>query len=90
MPSKPSSLSVLIGLQFLAGCARTSEPKVVTKIETRTIEVPPSLLKCMPEPQAREAWTSQRQVALYLVRLSEAGQDCRLKLEAVRKLLASQ
>src|SRR5690606_2433927 len=30
---------------------------------------------------------TQRDVALFLIKLAEAGEDCRLKLEAVRKLI---
>jgi len=62
-------------------------PQVVTKIETREMAVPATLLTCMPEPEAREVWHSQKQVALYLIRVSEAGEDCRQKLDGVRRLL---
>lgn len=75
----------VIALVALAGCATTE--RVVPKVETRTLEVPPSLLRCMPEPEAKAAWRTQRDVALFLIKLAEAGEDCRLKLEAVRKLL---
>ncbi|MBP0439917.1 hypothetical protein [Tianweitania sediminis] len=57
------------------------------RVETRTLEVPPSLLQCMPEPQARAAWRTQRDVALFLIELAEAGEDCRVKLDAVRKVM---
>lgn len=72
---------------ILPGCQTT---KVVTKIEYQRVEVPESLLKCLPEPEAKAAWTKQRQVALYLVRLSDAGEDCRLKLAAMKRILDSQ
>lgn len=72
---------------ILPGCQTT---KTVTKIEYQKLEVPESLLKCLPEPEAKTAWTKQRQVALYLVKLSEAGEDCRLKLAAVKKILDGQ
>lgn len=74
-------------LLLISGCAHKSEPQVVTKVETRQIEVPDALLSCMPEPEAREVWNSQKQVALYLIRVSEAGEDCRQKLDGVRRLL---
>lgn len=79
------SFGVIVAVVALAGCTTTE--RVIPKVETRTLEVPPSLLRCMPEPQARDAWRTQRDVALFLIRLAEAGEDCRLKLEAVRKLL---
>ena len=74
----------LIGLLLLAGCANV---KTVPVVETRSLDVPPSLLRCMPEPEARAAWRGQRYVALFLIRLAEAGEDCRVKLEAVGKLV---
>lgn len=82
------AFAVIIAVLALAGCATTE--RVVPRIETRTVEVPPSLLRCMPEPQARAAWASQRDVALFLIKLAEAGEDCRLRLEAIRKLLEKQ
>lgn len=80
------SFAVIIAVVALAGCS-TTRSVIVPQVETRIVEVPPSLLRCMPEPQARDAWRTQRDVALFLIRLAEAGEDCRLKLEAVRKLL---
>lgn len=69
---------------ILSACQTT---RTITKIEYQKIQVPESLLKCMPEPEAKAAWTTQRQVALYLVRLAEAGEDCRLKLAAVKRVM---
>lgn len=70
-----AAFAVVLLVLALAGCQTTSTA------------VPASLLRCMPEPQAREAWRTQRDVALFLIEVAEAGEDCRLKLEAVRKLL---
>lgn len=36
-----------------AGC-QTVQPKVVERVVQWRVEIPPSLLECMPEPQARE------------------------------------
>lgn len=72
---------------LLSGCAHKSEQQIVRHVETRQLEVPAALLTCMPEPQAREVWKTQKDVALYLVRISEAGEDCRQKLDGVRRLL---
>jgi hypothetical protein len=73
---------------LISGCAHKSEPQIVTKVETRELAVPELLLTCMPEPEAREVWKTQKEVAMYLVRVSEAGEDCRQKLDGVRRLLA--
>lgn len=72
---------------LISGCTHRSEPQIVTKVETRQMAVPEALLTCMPEPEAREVWNSQKQVAMYLIRVSEAGDDCRQKLDGVRRLL---
>jgi hypothetical protein len=73
---------------LVSGCAHKSQPQVVTKVETREMTVPEALLTCMPEPEAREVWKSQKDVALYLVRMSEAGEDCRQKLGGVKRLVS--
>lgn len=75
--------ALIIMLFAIAGC-QTTQPRIVTKVEYVRVEIPPQLLSCMPEPQARAAWKTQRQVALYLIKLSEAGEDCRVKLAAVK------
>ncbi|MCX2696257.1 hypothetical protein OPR82_05630 [Brucella sp. YY2X] len=84
-------MKMLIGFStailLISGCAHKPAVEVVTKIETRQIAVPEALLTCMPEPEAREVWKSQKDVALYLIQVSEAGEDCRQKLDGVRKIL---
>lgn len=72
---------------LISGCAHKPAIEVVTKIETRQIAVPEALLSCMPEPEAREVWKSQKDVALYMIQVSEAGEDCRQKLYGVRRLV---
>ncbi len=73
-----AAFAVVLLVLTLAGCQTTSTA------------VPVSLLRCMPEPQATETWRTQRDVALFLIEVAEAGEDCRLKLEAVRKLIESR
>jgi hypothetical protein len=75
---------------LISGCAHNPAVEVVTKVETRQIEVPEALLTCMPEPEARRVWKSQKEVALYLIGVSEAGEDCRQKLDGVRRLISEQ
>lgn len=48
---------------------------------------PPSLLTCMPEPKAREVCKTQHDFPMLLVKMAEAGEDCRVKLESVKMLL---
>lgn len=72
---------------LLSACAHKSQPQIVKQVVTRQLEVPAALLVCMPEPEAREVWKTQKDVALYLVRISEAGDDCRQKLDGVRRML---
>ena len=72
---------------LISGCAHKPATEYVTKVETRQMAVPEALLTCMPEPEAREVWKSQKEVAMYLIRVSEAGEDCRQKLDGVRRLL---
>ena len=87
-----SSLKIIAGILIimaLAGC-KTTEPRVVTTVVERHIEIPPSLLKCLPEPVAAEVWKLSSDAALYMNTLADAGQDCRSKLAAVKRLLSTQ
>lgn len=49
------------------------------------LEIPPVLLDCLesPEPPAGD---TQRDVAEFMIRLWDAGEDCRSKLAAVKAL----
>lgn len=51
--------------------------------------VSPALLSCarQPESPAEVAGATQRDVALYIVDLAAAGDDCRSKLGSVRRIL---
>ena len=59
---------------------------MVTKVRYIRQEVPASLLDCAAQPLP-PAITSQRDVALYLLDLAEAGEDCRGKLAAVKGIV---
>lgn len=72
---------------ILMGCAHKQEQLVVKKIETRQLKVPESLLECMSQPEAAAAWKSQKDVAIFMLRLAEAGDDCRQKNGAIKRLL---
>lgn len=73
-------------LLLLASCT-TTKTVTVTEVVERRVEVPKSLLSCSPEPVAGTVWVTQKDVARYLVKLAEAGEDCRLKLAAVKRLV---
>lgn len=81
-----SALLLLISAAVLSGCTTTRTVPVV-EVRERRVEVPKSLLTCSVEPVAGSVWVTQRDVARYLVKLAEAGEDCRLKLAAVRRLV---
>jgi predicted secreted protein len=70
----------------VTGC-QTAKTVTVTEIVERRIEVPKTLLTCTEEPTAGTVWVTQKDVAKYLVKLAEAGEDCRLKLAAVKRLV---
>jgi len=73
----------------LSACTTTKTVPVV-EVRERRVEVPKSLLTCSSEPVAGSLWVTQRDIARYLVKLAEAGEDCRLKLAAVRRLVSEK
>lgn len=58
---------------------------MVTEVKYIRQEVPASLLDCAAQPVPPVI--SQRDVALYLLDLVEAGEDCRGKLAAVKGIV---
>ena len=71
----------------LMGCAAPA-PIVQTRIQVERVTVPASLLSCTPEP-AIDNITLQSQVADYIVRLQEAGADCRATVAAIAQIEAA-
>jgi len=67
-------------LPFLAAACTAPAPRV----EEVPVAPPATLLTCRAAPAAPRDAVLQSDVARYVVRLSEAGQDCRDKLGAVR------
>jgi hypothetical protein len=47
---------------------------------------PPGLLTCAAEPEAPDT-RSQREAALFVAELADAGQDCRDQLDRVRRFV---
>lgn len=81
---------LLLAVIAMSGCQSTPKEIVVEKVVERKVEVPNSLLTCSAEPETGSTWVSQRDVAQYLIKLAAAGQDCRAKLAAVRRLVLAQ
>lgn len=71
---------------ILSACQSAPKEIVVEKVVERKIEIPNSLLTCSAEPVAGSTWVRERDVAQYLVKLAAAGEDCRTKLAAIRRL----
>lgn len=89
-----AKLTALLPLSFallLAACANSPPAPRLEVIEAPTVEVPPTLLTCPDEPETPEPdLATQRDVAIYLFDLSEAGETCRRNLRAVRGLIEAQ
>jgi len=88
----PSSRSVWVLVAMLAafvltGCQSAPKEIVVERVVEWKIEIPNSLLTCSAEPVAGSTWIRERDVAQYLVKLAAAGEDCRAKLAAVRRIV---
>jgi len=76
--------SLLCSAMFLCGCAQ--EPRLLVESRLERATLPPSLLTCQDSPDPPQA-TTQRDVALFIIQLWEAGEDCRSKLAAVRAMV---
>ncbi len=83
MSLKMVALVLLFSL-FLTGCSML-EQKVITKIEYKRQHIDPSLLSCADEPPLPVKITDKN-VALYVLELKDAGDDCRGKVRAIDKL----
>jgi len=83
-------VGTIVACLMLSGCLTKRDPDAITRVQVHRLQIPEQLLSCMPEPEAREVWETQKDVALYLVKISEAGEDCRQKLDGVRRLVDGQ
>lgn len=77
--------AVLLLLPLLAACAAPQE-----RVETVAVSPPATLLTCRAAPSAPRDAVLQSDVARYVVRLAESGQDCRDKLGAVRRWVETE
>jgi hypothetical protein len=77
--------ALLIAL-VLAGCAApVPAPIIQTRIQVERVTLPAGLLTCQAEP-ALGTWTTQAQVADYVVRLHEAWQDCHQTVASIAQI----
>jgi len=78
----PVRLRLLLLLP-LAACAAPSPPVV----RTERLEVPASLLACLPQPEPPGAGADDSALARWILDLAEAGEDCRGRLARVAEVV---
>ncbi|WP_423841694.1 Rz1-like lysis system protein LysC [Zavarzinia aquatilis] len=76
----PLALALASTALLSAGCSTTSAPAPQVIVP----EIPASLLTCSPEPAPPAADADDAGLALWIVELRRAGQDCRSRLSGVR------
>lgn len=85
------ALSILPCLPLLTACGSApSLPALLTRVQVERVTVPAPLLTCAQEPQVPSGRISHEDVAVYLLALAEAGDDCRGKLTAVQGIIEEQ
>ena len=76
---------IIASILALSACSQS------VRVETVTVSPPAALLTCRNAPAAPTSdTTTQRDVARFIVRLSEAGEDCRSKLGAVKDFVNAE
>lgn len=77
---------VIIAALALTGCVSTATSQAPqVRVQEVPVGPPDSLLTCRVQPPAPRGEYTQADVARYIVRLQEAGADCRDKLNEVRR-----
>lgn len=69
---------------LLSGCGSTTNTIVADGPK-----IPKSLLECSVEPKKPKGEFTQREVAVYILRLQAALRDCKGDLRSIRKILKS-
>ncbi len=84
MHQRPTAVpAALLSLLCLTGCA--GGPPAAPRVEVVRMTVPAALLSCQPAP-VPPAMADDRDLARYILALSDAGDDCRDRLSRVREL----
>lgn len=86
MLRQPTTLLSLLSCALLLTACAQPEPRLVVQGRVERLEIPPVLLTCLESPEP-PAGNTQREAAEFTVRLWDAGEDCRGKLEAIRSLV---
>lgn len=81
-PALALALSALLFPPLLTGCAG-SAPPIVKTVAIRE-PLPAALLDCEPDPDVPDATMGDREVAIYILALWQAGEDCRQRLAALK------
>lgn len=77
------ALMLCLSALSLTGCGAVVAPQV----RAERLEVPDSLLACLPEPQPPGDPVTDADLARWVLALAEAGEDCRGRLGHVRGLV---
>lgn len=81
--------SIVMIVAVLTGC-QTTKPVVITEVQVQRIEVPAGLLTCSAEPVYGKVSVTAKDLMKYVDQMAKAGADCRLKLEAVRRIVEAK
>ena len=81
-PCHRFALPLLLSAMLFQGCG-ASPPVLVRQV------IPPSLLSCQPQPAPPDE-ADDTALALWIVDLAAAGDDCRGRLGRVKELLAHE
>lgn len=76
-------IALIASVLALAACGDKTGP--IAPVVTHPVTPPAALLTCRAAPPVPRDAETQKDVARFIVRLAEAGEDCRSKLGAVRE-----
>lgn len=83
MPRLPMmALCALLSAASLTGCSRLA-PMLTEVLRVQPPQAPLSLRQCLPRPDPPTGDYTQRDVAAFIVRLDERGEDCASHLQAL-------
>ncbi len=83
---KMTGLSLACCSMLLAACA-APEPQVIYRDRVELLRPPAALMECPDSPEPPAEILRQSTIALYLVELWRAGQECRSRLMAIKAIV---